>query len=417
MYHTDVMISYKLNMLDKDQQRRIPSSTRHNWKKRNISQITGLDSAQCSEQNLEMMRQFLANKKLLKMARAVFVVYNAYATIFKNLPNKKKVFQQHHELIVDSFDQVKETMGTKNALVAFGISSHTLRQWRNTINCMKSPLGLCRKVYYNQLTTNESDTIIKYLGNASHKYWKTIHVYYQMLRDKAAYMNRSTFYKYARIFGFKHFKIKKSKYAVGIRADRPGQILHMDVTIYRPADHVRVYIYIVIDNFSRCILGCRASLKYSAQIAMENLKDAYNNHNLKTLNSEIVLLTDGGSENQGKVDDFINQPHVNIIRKIAHSLRISNSMIEAVNKRMKYEHLFCSDLQNFSDVENKLPDLVNDYCNKPHGALYGLSPNEVMDGEIPDKFMFSQQIKQAGIGRRQQNQNVQCEECTDEQQK
>ena len=41
----------------------------------------------------------------------------------------------------------------------------------------------------------------------------------------------------------------------GIRASRPGEILHIDVTIIKLLDGTKTYLHAVIDNFSRRILA------------------------------------------------------------------------------------------------------------------------------------------------------------------
>ena len=48
-----------------------------------------------------------------------------------------------------------------------------------------------------------------------------------------------------------------------------------DVTIFKPLDNTKVYISIIIDNFSRFILGWMASPVYNASICLDNLKQVY----------------------------------------------------------------------------------------------------------------------------------------------
>src|SRR2546425_10128380 len=55
-----------------------------------------------------------------------------------------------------------------------------------------------------------------------------------------------------------HRRKRLKKHCEGLRANAPKQILHMDLTIFRPSDHSRVYIYLIMDNFSRAILGYNA---------------------------------------------------------------------------------------------------------------------------------------------------------------
>ncbi len=114
------------------------------------------------------------------------------------------------------------------------------------------------------------------------------------------------------------------------------QILHADLTIYRPLDNTKVYIYFLADNFSRKILAWKASLEYSAKYTFENLNEVYDDHNLFDVKPENDYMVDDGSENKAVVE----------------------------------------------------------YNNKPYQPILGLTPNEVFAGKIPDKNMFKKEIKE-----------------------
>jgi len=98
-------------------------------------------------------------------------------------------------------------------------------------------------------------------------------------------------------------------------------------------DNIKVYIYIVMDNFSRKILAYRASLSYSANLAFNCLKEAYENHILPNQPDwDVELMVDGGSEvNNATIDSYIKT--ISVKKIIAQQdVSFSNSMIEAVNK-------------------------------------------------------------------------------------
>ncbi|MBM9578540.1 DDE-type integrase/transposase/recombinase, partial [Leptospira sp. 201903070] len=116
-------------------------------------------------------------------------------------------------------------------------------------------------------------------------------------------------------------------------------LLHMDTTILRVQDGAKVYIHFIMDNFSRTILGWKASLEWNSKMAMLNLREVCEKFNL--FQKPIQLLCDDGSENAGEVDVFLRSPGLFIEKLIAQvDITFSNSMIEAVNKKMKYEFLF-----------------------------------------------------------------------------
>jgi len=59
-----------------------------------------------------------------------------------------------------------------------------------------------------------------------------------------------------------------------------------------------VYIYLIIDNFSRYILAWRAALTLSAPAMWENLLEAYSTAFSGKSASGVSLIVDGGPENK-----------------------------------------------------------------------------------------------------------------------
>ena len=269
--------------------------------------------------------------------------------------------------------------------------------------------------YPTQLTDNEVKTIKSYLNEPRFANWNVTNIYFQILREKAAFFSQTTFYKYVNKFQLNRPKIKKKRHPIGIRATKAKQILHMDVTIYKPLDHSKVFLYFLVDNYSRYILSWKASLKYNANIAFQNIKEAYYKHNLQEIIPDIELITDGGSENKGEVDRFVNSPEINIQKYIAQSdIIYSNSMVEAVNKRMKYDFLFREKLLDIHHVISFLKKAVPEYHIKPHSGLYSLTPQEVLNGMIPDKNMYTEAIKMAAQQRVEINMQQNCLNCPPE---
>ena len=410
--HSDIIIQYKLGMLSKEVLKLIPSSTLDNWNKRNTGKLFGLDYVHDFQDNLDMMKDFMAKKSLLKAAKAVYFVYCAYVKLFEAVKNKSKIFRQSKDIIIDTIDRIKDVIGQNRALRAFGISYQQFYAWKRKINCKIYPRVLCRKIYYNQLTGKEINTIKEYLKKPEYRHWNVTNIFFQILRDKAAFFSQTTFYNYVNRLQLQRDRPEKKKYNTGIRADAPKKILHADVTIYRPLDHARVYLYFLVDNFSRFILGWKASLEYSAKIVFENITEAYNKYDLGKVPPYIELITDGGSENKGAVENFVNKPKSNIQKLIAQTdIVFSNSMVEAVNKRIKYDFLFTANLLNIDQVIKYLFYAVEQYNNKPHSALYGLTPTEVFNGILPDKDMYKPAIKQAAKKRKEINMRQDCLNC------
>jgi len=407
-YHTNLQIKYLLGLLDKEIVSRIPSSTLYNWRKKGFGHIFGLPDI--NEKDITVMKEFLSKKKLLRAAKALYYIYSVYQRIIFTSSKIRKQFLKYSEEIIHTIDLTKGALGLDKAFKMFMISPSTYYYWKNKINCTNSLLKLCRTRHPQQLTNNEVSVIKDYLIKKEFINWSLASVYYKQLRDKAAGVSIGTFYKYAKLLKLSRQKHnhRRKKHTVGIRAEKPLQILHADLTIFRPLDNTKVYIYFIADNFSRKILAWKASLKYSAKYTFQNLKEVLENYNINSLKQDVDFIVDGGSENKAEVDSFIQNSNINKV--IAQKdIVYSNSMVEAVNKRIKYDFLFPYDIQNFEQTINHLEKAVGEYNNKPYHPLHGLTPNEVFEGQMPDKNMFRNHILEARQLRIQINRVNQCD--------
>lgn len=172
-------------------------------------------------------------------------------------------------------------------------------------------------------------------------------------------------------------------------------------------DNTKVYIYVLADNFSRFILSVTASLEYSAKIAFQNLKSGFEKYNLTDDEKIVDLIVDDGSENKAEVDTYIE--NVNIRKLIAQKdILFSNSMVEAVNKSIKYDFFFNKELIDFEHTKSYLRTVVEEYNNKPYHPLKGLTPKEVFEGKMPDKDMFKNKIVEAKRQRIEENRKNLC---------
>jgi hypothetical protein len=301
---------------------------------------------------------------------------------------------------------------------AFGLSSQQLNYWKRKSKCVTSPLELCRKIYYNQLTEKEVEMIKKYLVNSMFLKWPVISVFHKMLRDGVAFMSQSTFYLYANLLDLAklHKRKKKKKYTEGRRADKPLQILHMDVTEYPTSDKGKAYISFIVDNFSRAILGSIISLIKDSALSLANLKQVIAQYYNKKPEEEIELIVDGGSENRGLIEVYLKHSNLNIKKLVALvDIKTSNSMVEAINKIFKKYYLDNEHEYTYKELEKNVDYFKNDYTKqRPHGSLMGLIPNEVLEGAVPNRYIYSKQVKDAISKRIMQNLNMECNKCDKE---
>jgi hypothetical protein len=87
------------------------------------------------------------------------------------------------------------------------------------------------------------------------------------------------------------------------------QIIHADITLFRMANNVKVFIYTVVDNCSGMPLALVAYAEKKAAHILTKLTAVYNQYLKNSGNENRILLTDGGSENMGRVKQVIATAH------------------------------------------------------------------------------------------------------------
>lgn len=101
------------------------------------------------------------------------------------------------------------------------------------------------------------------------------------------------------------------------------------------------------------------------------------------------------------------------IRKIQHiiaqrDVEFSNSMIEAANKNLKYRFLYHKHIVNYDELCKYVQQAVDDYNNRPHDVLNGLTPLEVLEGKAVDKDSLHKEILLAKANRMRENKKEMC---------
>ena len=259
--------------------------------------------------------------------------------IVNSLEHKNHYLFEQRISIVNVIDEFKDYFGLERMTKLLSINTGRYYTWKFMNNCVHPLREVCKRIKTQQLSFGEQRIIKSIVTDTKYPNWGISNLYYNMLEEGKAFMSLESFRKYANFYAPKR-KLppkRKNRHRVGIRASKPFEKLHMDVTIYRPLDNTRVYIYFIVDNFSRKILAWKASLKLRADISFDNLKQACIDNDLFDNNTELIV--DGGSENKGAVDGFILS-HENWKKLIAQKdIIFSNSIVEAVNKIMKRAYI------------------------------------------------------------------------------
>jgi putative transposase len=241
---------------------------------------------------------------------------------------------------VNTIENVKEFVSINNALKVFNLSRSSFEHYKNRLlyKCDNSYFNWCIKKHPNQLLSSEIGVIKKYMTHEIYKYWSKSSVYLKAIRDGNLLCGISTFYKYCSLLGFQNKpRRKKSDDYDPVVTSKPNELWCVDVTIFKTKDHVKHYIHLLIDHYSKMILGYKIKSSSSGIAIKQLLQTAC----LEYKPNQIQLLSDGGSENVNTtVSSFINTNQIPIKHMIAQKdVVFSNSMIEAINKIIKHKFL------------------------------------------------------------------------------
>lgn len=414
-YHPFVMVAFYLQFLPEKIAAAIPRSTRHEWKHKPAAELFGYHWY-CQNQHLfQTLQEIAISRKLQKINKALLHIIAIQRFMHKYELLMRSRASRVNEVVVNNIAKAGKQIGFSFCLKLLRFSRQQYRQLKQTI-CMQSPLSLCIPKHPAQLLHHEVNTIKKYCEDIRYAHWPLASVYHQIIRDGAAFFHISTFYKYVtrlKLNRAKHGNRRKN-HTTGIRAAAPLQLLHADVTVFRTADNMKAYIYLIRDNFSRAILDFAVSCSCKAAIMIKLVQNAYTNYLQPATLEHCCLMTDDGCENFGTVQDFIKATdHPALEHIIAQrDVEFSNSMIEAANKNLKYHFLYHRHIADFNSLCQYLPQAISDFNNRPHDVLSGLTPLEVLYGKTSDKNAAVVQRQAAKAERIAKNKQQKCCNCS-----
>ena len=417
-YHTFLTLLEKAGRLPSELKKIISRQTRYNFRNRDTSKIIGTQLADSFNDNLELFSEIFKSKNTIKILKGAIKIKNTILSIVDSFSNGKTNLFHIKEKIINTIEKVKENIGFDRTLKYFNMSKAKFYNWLYEIKnkCTSSPIKKCFRIWAVQVTEQESKKMKDMLEDEQFKYWPIASIAYYSLKNNIVSACLATWYKYAKIFGItrKKPKSRRKDKKVGIRADKPNQIIHVDLSEFVTDDGIKSYMYFITDNKSRRILSWDASKEKRASITFTNIKKAYYDHIEPVLTEEELaqVYMDDGSENKKEVEDFINRKDV-ALKKILAIIKVdfSNSMAESINKLIKYNYLYKKSIPNYDALKRELDYVVNDYNNRPHYSLAGLTPIEVHNGKIPDYSIFKNQLIEAKKKRIIENKKATCGVC------
>lgn len=103
----------------------------------------------------------------------------------------------------------------------------------------------------------------------------------------------------------------------------------------------------------------------------------------------------------------------NIDKQIAQlHITESNSMVESIFRQLKYYHIYPRNFETATDFMNQIDGIVNEHGNRPLNVLHGLTPLETLQGQLPDKQLYKNDIATSRLLRLESNRKTNCGVCS-----
>jgi len=399
------------NILSPSQFKLIPSSNISRWKSEPDDKYLYCEVNRLIADEIELIRKINQASKVKRIVSGYFLLCETFHSIISSIKGIKTEIRKNRDLIVNTIENVKEFVSIDAALKVFNLSRSSFEHYKNRLiyQCDDSYFNWCLKKHSNQLLSGEILTIKKYMTHEIYKYWSKSSVYLKAVIDGNLLCGISTFYKYCSLLGFKNKpRHKKSDDYDPVRTSKPNELWCVDVTIFKTKDHVKQYIHLLIDHFSKMILGYKIKSSSSGIAIKQLLQRAC----LEYKPESAQLLSDGGSENiNTTVANFTRSNHIKHL-VAQKDVVFSNSMIEAINKIIKHQFLYQKEIPDRNKLEIILKETVSIYNTiRPHMSLGGNTPLQTFQGKSMDFSVYSNSFHIQKAIRVQQNIKSKCIKC------
>jgi putative transposase len=164
----------------------------------------------------------------------------------------------------------------------------------------------------------------------------------------------------------------------GLEVARPNQVWAMDIT-YIPMARGFVYLAIVLDWFSRCVLSWRLSITMEAAFCVEALEEALARHGKPE-----IVNTDQGSQFTGAAFTGVLTSHGIAISMDGKGAWRDNVFAERLWRSIKYEEVYLRAYESVAEARASIGRYLSFYNRRrPHSSLDGMTPDRAYFSPLP----------------------------------
>jgi len=358
----------------------IPNSTIRSWLHRGVPDVvtSGLGVGDRSE--------LLAENRELRRRVALLGAMVGVLVVLLRVSKSRLDFDRVPEddpkrVLLRAIERSKKVMPLTAVLRMAGISHSRYHSWcRVAQGCDLEDQPSCPKTVPTRLTAEEVETIGEMVEDGDYRFMSIRALALHAQRAGKVFESPSTWYDLVRRKSWRRprKRLYPAEPKIGVRANSPGELLHLDVTIIRLLDGTRTYLHAIIDNYSRRILSWTLEARLGTGATCRVLRDA-----AKEVIGNVggtLVVTDAGSENVNR-DVDVELDDSNLERVLAQiDVTYSNSIIEAFWRSLKHSWLYLHGLES----EPELRRLIAFYVQAHNGVM----PHSAFDGQTPDEVYF-----------------------------
>ncbi len=316
--------------------------------------------------------------------------------------------------LLRAIDRAQGALSLRGALRVLHLSPSRYHQWRRAEQvCELDDEVSCPNSTPTRLTATEILTIKAMVESPEYRHVPTGRLAILAQRLGRVFAAPATWYRLAQERGWRRSRarVHPAKPKDGVRASKPDELWHVDMTVIRLLDSTKVYLHAVIDNFSRRILAWRVTENFSVATTVAILQEA--DRGAARRDELPTLVADAGVENvNSEVHGLIES---GLLRRVLaqRDVTFSNSLIEAWWRTLKHQWLFLNTVESRASVTRLVAFYVEAHNGEiPHSAFRGQTPDEMYYGrgqEIPDHLECAR--RQARAARLKANRAASCGAC------
>ena len=347
------------------------------------------------------------NEKLKRRAQRQTAIIRLLVTLIKisgfKLDEQRLPEGAAKAKVLHAVERCKGALPQKAALRIVRLSTARLHARRQAEReCELEDRSSCPRSHPTQLTPKEVGTIKDMVTATEYRHMplRTLALYAQ--RIGKVFVSPTTWQKLVRQRGWRRprRRLYPEKPKVGIRATKPNELWHIDVSVIKLLDGTKTYLHAVIDNFSRQILSWCLAERLSPITTCKILRQAATNLDLTP-----TVVVDSGVENvNGEVDQLVTD---GLIERILAQVDVSfsNSMIEAFWRSLRHQWLYLHPLDSIAALKRLIGFYVTEHNESmPHSAFAGQTPDEIhfgKDNQIVDHLAIKR--REARRARMEEN--------------